>query len=179
MKRNIRTHIENVLKYRGSYYFDRNFANLTVRYNEEKGGIEVCIVSYEDSEQQREPIGFAKTPMDTVRIIEENKLRVKKLNSQLKADYLQLVDVAKEDDSENVVFDDKDVKVVLSSDFGEIAISLSLNKDGWDQYVAIYEGYSSKEAVKAIKKAIHTGLCVHRGNQEVVSKAYESLRKGE
>jgi len=177
MKKNIKKHVENVIKYKGSYYFDRNFANISIKFDEESNKVNISVVSYEDGSQQREQISSEEKVSDIVANIEKVKTRVKKRNSELKSDYLQLVDLVKETSDSNIVFDDKNVKVLISGDEDEITISLNINKDGWDHPLCLYSGDLSAQAVKAIKKAIHTGLCIQKGNVEVVSNAFKSIQK--
>lgn len=178
MKRNIRKHIENVVKYKGAYYFDRNLANLAIKFDEETNSVAVSMVSYEDSEQQREIFGSAIKVSEIVDMVSLNQATVRQRNTELKADYLQLVDEVKETGVENIVFNDKNtkVRVALSDNESYVHVSLDIDKAGWGGSLLLYNGPLSASAVKTIRKAIHTGLCIQKGNKEVISLAYESMK---
>jgi len=169
MKKNIQKHVENVKKYEGSYYFSRDMANIVLKFNENTNALDVAIVSYEDSVEKREVIGSGKDIAEATKIIEGMKERVKLLNIQLKADYTQLISNLEERYS---LFDDKDVSVYGALIDGEYTIGLNINKAGWLGEIVLYEGPRVAKAVKALRKGIHTGLCVRRGNKDCVQRAH-------
>lgn len=178
MKKDVKTHIECVKKYEGSYYFDRNFANLVVKFNEKEAELDIFIVSYENSEQYKKLIGSAKTVKAAISIVEKSKEDVKELNKQLKSDYLQLVRVVEDTGDSNIVFDDKNVEVKVALSWDGLEVSLNINKPNWEEPILLYQGNSTKKATKAIKKAIHTGLCIQRGSESVILAVYNSLKEG-